>query len=321
MRRSWRSTTMRSEVSATTRRPSPTITTRSAVTVDLDRGSRSVASGSRSVASGSGCASDLWRRRREGSPPGFGPGLGQSPSHVFLQGILSGLSLLRILWTPVVIVVVVIAPIAQSEEIRAGRRPFPFPGPARAGGWPMEAGRGTAGVVTEGPAVDPVLDVDPVFAVDLVLDTADPVLDEATDPVLDAVDPVLGPDPDFDVAAVDPALDPTPALDVAADPVLDAEVDLDLAVDPDLDPASDFEGETEVLGTGVDPALDTEVDPACGADLETGVVLGLAFGEARACLWGREDPVLGAGDVLRGRFAVNESAPLTVGRGAETLAA
>ncbi|KAF4134010.1 hypothetical protein GN958_ATG16799 [Phytophthora infestans] len=192
------------------------------------------------------------------------------------------------------------------------------------------------GVVTEGPAVDPVLDadpdfdtaVDPVLAVDPDLDTADPVLDGATDPALDAVDPVLGPDPDFDAAAVNPVLDVDPGLDtvdpvldVATGPVLDAEADLDLAVDPDLDPAPDFEGETEVLGAGVDPALDKEVDPACGADLETGVVLGLAFGEARACLWGREDPVLGAGDVLRGRFAVEESAPLTVGRGAETLAA
>ncbi|KAF4128582.1 hypothetical protein GN958_ATG22227 [Phytophthora infestans] len=192
------------------------------------------------------------------------------------------------------------------------------------------------GDVTEGPAVDPVLDadpdfdtaVDPVLAVDPDLDTADPVLDGATDPALDAVDPVLGPDPDFDAAAVDPVLnvDPgldtvDPVLDVATGPVLDAEVDLDLAVDPDLDPAPDFEGETEVLGAGVDPALDTEVDPACGTDLETRFVLGLAFGEARACLWGREDPVLGAGDALRGRFAVDESAPRTVGRGAETLAA
>ncbi|KAF4142985.1 hypothetical protein GN958_ATG07827 [Phytophthora infestans] len=56
------------------------------------------------------------------------------------------------------------------------------------------------GVVTEGPAVDPVLDadpdfdtaVDPVLAVDPDLDTADPVLDGATDPALDAVDPVFG---------------------------------------------------------------------------------------------------------------------------------
>ncbi|KAF4136217.1 hypothetical protein GN958_ATG14590 [Phytophthora infestans] len=100
MGRSRRSTTMRSKESATTRRPPPTIATRSAVTVDLDRGSRS-------VASGSGCANDLWRRRREGSPPGFGSRLGQSPSRVFLQGILSGSSLLRILWTLVVIVSVV----------------------------------------------------------------------------------------------------------------------------------------------------------------------------------------------------------------------
>ncbi|KAF4129575.1 hypothetical protein GN958_ATG21234 [Phytophthora infestans] len=59
----------RSKESATTRRPPPTITARSTVTVDVDRRSRS-------VASGSGCASDLWRRRREGSPPGFGSGLG-----------------------------------------------------------------------------------------------------------------------------------------------------------------------------------------------------------------------------------------------------
>ncbi|KAI9987304.1 hypothetical protein PInf_023305 [Phytophthora infestans] len=41
-----------------------------------------------------------------GSPPGFGSGLGQSPSRVFHQGILSGSSLLRILWTLIVIVVV-----------------------------------------------------------------------------------------------------------------------------------------------------------------------------------------------------------------------
>ncbi|KAF4127677.1 hypothetical protein GN958_ATG23163 [Phytophthora infestans] len=54
------------------------------------------------------------------------------------------------------------------------------------------------GVVTEGPAVDPVLDVDPG------LDTA--------------VDPVLGPDPDFDAAAVDPVLDVDPDLDTV-DPV------------------------------------------------------------------------------------------------------
>ncbi|KAF4148744.1 hypothetical protein GN958_ATG02066 [Phytophthora infestans] len=88
MGRSWRSTTMRrppstrsgrsatrrtpsarSKESATTRRPPPTITARSTVTVDVDRRSRS-------GASGSGCVSDLWRRRREGSPPGFGSGLG-----------------------------------------------------------------------------------------------------------------------------------------------------------------------------------------------------------------------------------------------------
>ncbi|KAF4127128.1 hypothetical protein GN958_ATG23688 [Phytophthora infestans] len=88
MGRSWRSTTMRrppppdpgdpppgappsarSKESATTRRPPPTITARSTVTVDADRRSHS-------GASGSGCASDLWRRRREGSPPGFRSGLG-----------------------------------------------------------------------------------------------------------------------------------------------------------------------------------------------------------------------------------------------------
>ncbi|KAF4148270.1 hypothetical protein GN958_ATG02538 [Phytophthora infestans] len=88
MGRSWRPTTMRRPPStrsgrSATRRPPlrqiqgvrhheatpPTITARSTVTVDVDRRSRS-------VASGSGCASDLWRRRREGSPPGFGSGLG-----------------------------------------------------------------------------------------------------------------------------------------------------------------------------------------------------------------------------------------------------
>ncbi|KAF4127127.1 hypothetical protein GN958_ATG23687 [Phytophthora infestans] len=82
------------------------------------------------------------------------------------------------------------------------------------------------GVVTEGPAVDFVLDadpdfdtaVDPVLAVDPDLDTADPVLDGATDPALDAVDQVLGPDPDFDAAAVDPVLDVDPDLDTV-DPV------------------------------------------------------------------------------------------------------
>ncbi|KAF4127299.1 hypothetical protein GN958_ATG23508 [Phytophthora infestans] len=87
------------------------------------------------------------------------------------------------------------------------RLAFPFPGPVRAGGWLVEAGWGTAGVVTEGPAVNPDRD-----GLDLAVDGANPVVGAAI-----AVDPADTTVWD-DGAIVDPVLDADPGLDTATDP-------------------------------------------------------------------------------------------------------